>query len=343
MLQDQTDNHKHYMPALDGLRAVACMIVVASHIGLALQLDYMGHFRGSFGVLLFFALSGFLMGHLYLQKNCDRDNVAHYLISRFSRITPAYYIAIAFSAITALFVADQHYHMDAVALIKAYLFMGSTGVFWSISTEVQFYIFFVLIWLAYQRARAGQYALLVLVVLVSASFIATRDLWGGMMLPSKLHIFLFGVMAAFLVSHSQIKRLCGALWFQITAVAIVMIYCVNFPANEMTYENLALAGLIALLVMVFSASGTMTKFLEVDFMRAIGNASFSIYLLHDVLLRIFSKTIVSFGYSIYVNIFLCTLLTMAVPMVFYYLVERHLNRCVKEQAGKTYRLFAEKS
>ena len=50
--------------ALDGLRGFTCLLVVFTHAGNSgLFLNTLG--SGQLGVMLFFALSGFLMVHLY--------------------------------------------------------------------------------------------------------------------------------------------------------------------------------------------------------------------------------------------------------------------------------------
>lgn len=72
-----------YLPGLNGIRAIAAISVIISHIGLNLKLYNLSNFGGyaiaNFGVTMFFALSGFLITYLLLkekrknQYNCNSE------------------------------------------------------------------------------------------------------------------------------------------------------------------------------------------------------------------------------------------------------------------------------
>ena len=106
-----------HIHSLDGLRAVAISIVVASHIT---KIDGI---PGGFGVTLFFVISGFLITHLLLRE-LDRtgsiDLLAFYR-RRFFRLMPA--------IVTALIV---------VALIE-----GHVGKDWIDSRKALASLFFL--------------------------------------------------------------------------------------------------------------------------------------------------------------------------------------------------------
>lgn len=84
-----------YIPSLDGLRGIAALLVVQAHIGLVFPYTAL-HFitMGSEAVGLFFALSGFLMAHLYGSRPVTREAVLDFLVSRFARIYPVYLAAV---------------------------------------------------------------------------------------------------------------------------------------------------------------------------------------------------------------------------------------------------------
>jgi len=104
------DIHKIHLSGLNGLRAIAAMGVVVSHITLALGSFSLnpyifgraadnspkGFILAGFGVSIFFSLSGFLITYLLLlEKEKAEINVPYFYMRRVLRIWPLYYIALA--------------------------------------------------------------------------------------------------------------------------------------------------------------------------------------------------------------------------------------------------------
>ena len=80
-------------------------------------------------------------------------------------------------------------------------------MFWSITPEVEFYFLFVLVWAATSRYLArfdiAGLALLTFGALVLMSY---RDVFPGTFVGSKLHYFLFGVIAGIIRSRIRMRR-----------------------------------------------------------------------------------------------------------------------------------------
>jgi len=182
-----------HISSLDGLRGFAAFVVVLSHIHLLYPavswwpvLDI-----GSEAVALFFALSGFLMVYLYGDRPFTRATASEYLVHRFARIYPVYLVAVLFViALSAIPALGYLYPISGVVEIARHLMMlGSTGVFWSIPPETQFYLFFLLIWMWLDNPKcyAPLAAALACLLAVDAFF----DFPGpGILLPSKIEYFL---------------------------------------------------------------------------------------------------------------------------------------------------------
>ena len=150
------------LPGLDGLRAVACLMVFAVHF------SQITHLRGSYGpfdiarllengnsgVALFFALSGFLLSLPYwraIEGKNPLPSTPRFLLRRAARIAPAY-----FFCLTALIIANRLWEEDAWlpdALLHyafAFNFFDATifsinPPFWTVAVEVQFYLLLPLI------------------------------------------------------------------------------------------------------------------------------------------------------------------------------------------------------
>jgi len=147
------------IPGLDGLRAIAILLVFFLHA------DYV--YIGWAGVQLFFALSGFLITNILLRmKEIENggDFFKKFYGRRFLRIFPLYYFYLALMlAVTALLIRagyrvnymELFQSQAPYAFVYAYnLFNASAaytgesrliGHLWSLSTEEQFYIFWPLI------------------------------------------------------------------------------------------------------------------------------------------------------------------------------------------------------
>ncbi|MGP1908978.1 acyltransferase family protein [Metabacillus sp. JX24] len=150
----QTDNRR-YIPALDGLRAIAVMTVIAYHF-------HLGFAKGGFlGVDVFFVLSGYLITSMILPEKGEtlKLNFAAFWTGRLRRLLPA-----AFVMITATFVWVMFFDRELVGTLRGdavsslfyvsnwwYIFndlsyfdqFGSPSPFknlWSLAIEEQFYI-----------------------------------------------------------------------------------------------------------------------------------------------------------------------------------------------------------
>lgn len=74
---------------LHGLRGIAALTVVVGHARGFADLP-IPQTAPAMGVMLFFALSGFLMTHLYLDKSAGRASVMEFLVNRFARVWPLF-------------------------------------------------------------------------------------------------------------------------------------------------------------------------------------------------------------------------------------------------------------
>jgi peptidoglycan/LPS O-acetylase OafA/YrhL len=153
------------LPCLDGLRAVAVLIVVAYHSGL-------GNF-GDLGVSIFFVLSGFLITHLLLNEESKTGTVSlrAFYWRRTLRIFPAYYCFIAASFAfdslrhipwkPGMLLAGVTYTLDYYnSLIGNF---GPIGHGWSLAIEEQFYLLWPLAFIGLRRRKEFLIAVIALV------------------------------------------------------------------------------------------------------------------------------------------------------------------------------------
>ncbi|AER56434.1 putative acyltransferase [Pseudoxanthomonas spadix BD-a59] len=303
-----TTTDKEHMPALDGLRGLAAAIVLFSHLHLFTgDTDNLG--RG--GVLLFFALSGFLMAHLHLRQSINAVSVRRFCAARIARIVPLYYSVVILGYLSTQVLgleAFSKYDMDTLQLARLLLFVGKVSVFWSVGPEFQFYGFFVLIWAITALSGVWRtYALVALGVFAVACYLASPTL-PGILFVSKLQIFMVGIAAAmlrwWLAAHYPLPG-AGKVILQLAAcagiLALVMpstrMFLPLFPAASVAehsrwyYADLPRVLLAGLAVLAFSYSTWASNQLLGNWlMRELGRVSFSIYLLHEPVIGLMRVT-----------------------------------------------------
>jgi peptidoglycan/LPS O-acetylase OafA/YrhL len=145
-----------HMPALDGLRAVAILTVVASHV-------ITPKVPGGFGVTLFFFISGFIITRLLmLEPAITSAQLQGFYIKRFFRLAPALFVFLFTSgalmgglgdvipvrdyAATLLYFANYHSFTAFPPVVSP------LAVTWSLAVEEHFYLVFPLVLMLF-RAR----------------------------------------------------------------------------------------------------------------------------------------------------------------------------------------------
>jgi peptidoglycan/LPS O-acetylase OafA/YrhL len=159
------------LPALDGLRGVAVLLVLIHHVhavfapGVAPSLA-MG---GFLGVDLFFVLSGFLITGLLLDEFRARRTIGllSFYRRRLMRLYPALVVLLAAHAVYAAY-ADIAFDVERDRLVSVLLYYSNwaqtltipegTGHLWSLAVEEQFYLAWPLVllgllWLTNARRR----------------------------------------------------------------------------------------------------------------------------------------------------------------------------------------------
>lgn len=170
-----------YLPSLEGLRAIAAGLVLITHaasasgavdipvIGVALS-------RGTWGVTLFFVLSGFLLTRPWVraaQEGGDKPALRRYALLRTARILPAYWVALV-AVLVAFPGTGVAGIISNVTLTQIYTGQLIPEFFqtWSLCTEVAFYVALPLLaGLLVRRSARATLILLTLVALVAPVYI----------------------------------------------------------------------------------------------------------------------------------------------------------------------------
>src|SRR5579862_3732138 len=172
-----------YRPDIDGLRAIAVIVVVGFHA-------WPREFRGGFiGVDIFFVISGYLISGIVLKGLAEaKFSFAEFYVRRIKRIFPALMLVLATCAVVGWFIMwaqpyaqfGQHI-VAAVGFVLNFVLWREAGYFdteairkpllhlWSLSIEEQFY----LVWPALLLfvSKRGYSVLMVTVAIAAGSFL----------------------------------------------------------------------------------------------------------------------------------------------------------------------------
>lgn len=155
-----------HIPGADGLRAIACLLVVWHHTTQRFNPENAAswiqtiHFlgmRGEVGVSLFFVLSGCLLSLPFWNAFVNAEHMPSlhtYVINRAARIIPAFWINLIFCTLVAYWVFDQN--INWWRLISGLFFINSyhyssffpaelNGPLWSIGLEVSCYLLLLIV------------------------------------------------------------------------------------------------------------------------------------------------------------------------------------------------------
>jgi peptidoglycan/LPS O-acetylase OafA/YrhL len=300
------------VPALDALRGVAVLLVLATHTPRLIDrspdalaesgvLRFMSH--GMFGVDIFFVLSGFLIASLLLEEHARAGTVdlRGFYRRRVRRLLPA---------AAALFVAHGVYatyaglslHREAVAAVSGlsgtanYVMAFRPGEYgpqfvhlWSLAIEMQFYVLFPVVLVATVRWRWWP--------LIVAGAAAGSLVWRFVIYDS------VGPFAAFWRTDTHadpilIGVLCGWYWTRYRptiinksavlasagfAVVLCMGYAQSWFVSRVGFTIVAVAAALVVLAVADIA-------VRVEPFRTIGVVSYGLYLWHLPIFAAVSRT-----------------------------------------------------
>jgi peptidoglycan/LPS O-acetylase OafA/YrhL len=240
-------------PALDGLRGLAVLVVLLSHLanaGLPVLPGLSLSGTGKSGVYLFFVLSAFLLTRLLLAKPADAwrrgDTWADYALRRVLRIWPLYLVVLlASAALTATGIAPWWpYAIDGASLVRHLLLQEGVSVLWSIPVEFHYYLWLppVAAMLAFAGRRGGA--------------------WGA---PAAAAAMAVAAVAVWPPAETRVNDLrLGPYLVLFIAGALAAWWSWRWSASRPPH-GLALAGTVALVALVATVPGVAAAFGVVPF------------------------------------------------------------------------------
>lgn len=310
---------KSRFPALDGIRAVAIIMVFALHYGggthggALLGLINQIRLRGWIGVDLFFTLSGFLITGILYDTRTDSHYFKRFFARRSVRIFPIFYLVFS---IFLILTPILHYQWKSGHLLFL-LYLGNLSLaadpslevirssthpvwsahlvhFWSLCVEEQFYLIWpVVVWLVRDRIQLIRIAsgLSVLALLLRIGMVMTvstpkLEPWMVHQLPFRMDSLLVGAILALALRgpNSDIwQRLCK--WsFLISTITFIGV-SVAWPQlnarwlNTIGFSMLALAS-AGLIGATLRAGSPAFRLFNLKPLKILGKYSYGFYVYH---------------------------------------------------------------
>jgi len=277
---------------LDALRGLAALGVVLFHLSLLDPAAGPGFAVGASGVDLFFIISGFVI-LMTLERTRDwRD----FVVSRFSRLYPAYWACVTLAALAALprMGAEKLAGDFAANLTMFQLYLGAPdldGSYWTLSIEMLFYLLMLGVYVAGRLESLELLGAACLALLFGYdSAICKGHLPGlyaflGLWVPIVHHLPLFLAGIVFY----RIKTRGGAAWRYALLVACYVCQSrlywdggvIRFYLGPQAYQ----AAIAAYFVLFFLQVRGRLGFLANPVTLWLGRISYCLYLCHQSLAR----------------------------------------------------------
>lgn len=295
-----------YIPGLDGIRAIAVLIVLAAHFGLSNLIP------GGFGVTLFFFISGFLITRLLLAETDVKGRVSlrQFYTRRVIRLYPALLFMLLVSTLVFWISgfkgpSGTEVSMSVFYLANLYQLLGDIGIttptmswrpLWSLAVEEHFYLVFPLL-LVLIGAKTQMFLRLLVAVLILMplwrlviSFTTSPEFSSSytyMMSDTRMDSIVWGCLLSVLLHRPKFDVMLGRLigWLPFLSGLAVLFFCFVFRddlfRNTIRYSLQGAAIFVLILNFYFNPKLLFAvKLCEFRPLAYLGVLSYGLYLWH---------------------------------------------------------------
>ncbi|MCB0578822.1 MAG: acyltransferase [Phaeodactylibacter sp.] len=347
-----------FISEVDGLRFVAIMPVLIQHLSERLHrysdinwarpvaedpVAFLAS-RGTIGVYIFFAISGFILCLPFAKHHllgAPRVPLRGYLWRRVTRLEPPYLFWMTFFflvllAYDPLGIEELFSHWGySLVYLHNLAYADHTPinpVAWSLEIEIQFYLlapFLAAFFFSVERTGWRRFLLAASIV----GFIGLQHLFGWLALPFKLSLLgqLQHFLVGFLMADLYLTRWAAAPERQyrlLDAAAVLAFFTLCFSWSEEWGKTIVFALALALLFWAGLRGKAFNAFLRNPWVAAIGGMCYTIYLIHLPLIEgiiRFSRHLKwtnGFGPNLLLQAAAVLPVVLAVSAVFYLLLEK---------------------
>lgn len=327
---------------IDSIRAFAAIFVMALHlwgiayanvaspgyIAIAINWSVYGIADiGKIGVIIFFAVSGFVIPFSLLRGSAN--NLPRFIISRIFRLYPIYWVSIFIAVVIFGYASSSTQLVANITMFQKFIgFDDIVGLYWTLQIELVFYILCAILFLfnTLNKDRTlfrNMYFFIAVALLMAvARYITQKKLPVAM--PLSLSVMFFGfIWRKYLLSEGSIRRgsiiICLAVFFAALVPVTLLAYNSDMGFDERWYRYfatyLAALSIFIFFTRVFTVKNAVAAYL--------GKISYSIYLLHGLIGRPILEYLLQYkAVSPYIMLSASALFVVAVSSVTYYIIEK---------------------
>lgn len=339
-------------------RGLAAVMVLVAHSNIMLNRSlFSGVFiTGYVGVDFFFVLSGFII-MLTCKKSIGSGNVSDYIQKRLTRVYPPYIIYTVITvAVSYIYVEETGRGIVSWIEINVPNFIQSISLYpfsvdvsippiipvaWTLTYEMLFYIIFTSLFFIKRKSGIILISLVwILLIAISKNFNISN---GNYLLETFLSLrnfeFIMGCALAYFVGHHVNWKISAVIFLGGIALLIASWHNALNGISVTTLSNWATFG-IPFAMIIFGAT-RLESFVHKKegkifrFFVYLGDASYSIYLVHFIVIMICKRTILDHGMTIgYVEFWVTSAIALIVSLVMYELIEKPLMRLLNRSKAR---------
>lgn len=338
------------------MRGLAALLVCCFHMKGLLPENNIGVLlfkKGSIGVPLFFIISGFIMYITTAQTLWNKEKIKSFLLKRVIRIIPLYYLTTLIYLLVTyqfqLFIIEQptlilpsiFFFPTYVNLIGPSYGMPVLKVGWSLNYEMYFYLLLAISFL-FKKYRWHFFTTIIFITVIVIPFITRGYVMKELTQWYTFHFSYFSLITnpvlLFFVLGIGIGKLYQTTinfnkfrWANILVAAAVInfaAYYFNFYILFIGYfTHLFNCGILFIAILL---RNKLNPYKIPDFLIFLGDISFSLYLIHPIVLFSFPIFIRQIGLSMppngWVYFVSCLLLILIISSISYFIIEKRLSR-----------------
>jgi peptidoglycan/LPS O-acetylase OafA/YrhL len=333
-----------YFPNLNGVRCIAAMMVIISHIELNKAYFQLNNYfqevkhLGRLGVSLFFVLSGFLITYLLMREKEEKGKIklSFFYWRRILRIWPLYYFVVLLSLFvlpTISFFQIPNFHLDfdtnfqfllvcflficflsnVIISIKLVPFATQT---WSIGTEEQFYLMWPILINEIKNLKKWFLFIIifynVLIICINSSLFENVKYIGlirdycNMIQIDTLTVGALGAYY-FYKKDGFIKIITtdSAFILSISVLIIAIFYDVKIAFFNSSFYAL----LFIIVILNLVCNKRFLKVLENNFFTYMGKISFGLYMYHQIMIVLCINVLIKLNFMNNIILYIASLIT----------------------------------